>query len=241
MRIAVFSDVHSNLEALTAVLHEIRREAPDRVLFLGDAVGYGPDPNGCVERIFEAADVVVAGNHDFGVVDKTDISTYTPPAKVSLLWTRSVLTAQSRKRLLSMPLTAREDDLFLVHAAPRDPSAWDYVVEEAGASEQLDFFDGPVCFYGHTHRPTVFVCDGKKVTATQESLLTFHEKFRYIVNVGSVGQPRDGNPDAAYVLYDCREKSLSFHRVQYNFRITQEKMRAAQMPSFLIHRLTYGG
>jgi len=240
VRIAVFSDVHSNLEALTAVLDEIRRETPDRILFLGDAVGYGPDPNGCIERIFEAADVVVAGNHDSGVVDKTDISTYNPLAKESLLWTRSVLTAENRERLLSMPLTAREDDLFLVHASPRAPSAWDYIVEEAGASEQLDFFDGPICLYGHTHRPMTFESDGKKVTVTQERLLTFHKKFRYIVNVGSVGQPRDGDPDAAYVLYDRREKRLSFHRVQYNFRITQEKMRAVHMPSFLIHRLTYG-
>ncbi len=240
MSIAVFSDVHSNLEALTAVLNEIRKQAPDRVLFLGDAVGYGPDPNVCVERIFDAADVVIMGNHDAGVVDETDISNFNPLAKESLLWTRSVLTEENRKRLLSMTMTVREDELFLVHASPQTPTVWDYIIDEDGAAEQFDFFDAPICLYGHTHRPMAFEKDRKKVTVTQERLLTFHENFRYIVNVGSVGQPRDGDPDAAYVLYDRREKSLSFHRVQYNFRITQEKMRAAHMPSFLINRLTHG-
>ncbi len=240
MRIAIFSDVHSNLEALTAVLDAIRREAPDRILFLGDAVGYGPDPNACVERIFETADTVVMGNHDSGVVDEGDFSTLNPLAQEAVLWTRSVLTEANRKRLSNLPIMVREEDCFLVHAAPRNPLLWDYVVEETGAAEQLDFFDGPICLYGHTHRPMAFVWDGKKVTITQERLLTFHETFRYIVNVGSVGQPRDGDPDAAYVLYDRREKRLSFHRVSYNFRITQEKMRAVNMPSFFVNRLTYG-
>ncbi|NOY53261.1 MAG: metallophosphoesterase family protein [Deltaproteobacteria bacterium] len=240
MRVAVFSDVHSNLEALTVVLDAIRREAPDRILFAGDAVGYGPDPNACVERIFEAADVVVMGNHDSGVLNESDLSSFNPLAQEAIRWTRSVLTAANREKLSVMPMTVREEDLFLVHAAPRTPPDWDYVVEETGAAEQFGFFDTPICLCGHTHRPMTFVWDGEKVTITQERLLTFHETFRYIVNVGSVGQSRDGNPDAAYVLYDHREKSLSFHRVLYNFRITQEKMRAVNMPSFFVNRLTHG-
>jgi predicted phosphodiesterase len=240
LRIAFFSDVHSNLEALTAVQKEIRKQAPDRLFFLGDAVGYGPDPNACVEKIFEMSDVVVAGNHDHAAVDRTEIDYFNLFALEAILWTRSVLSDANRERILSMPLTVQEEDLFLVHASPDRPEEWDYIVNERAAGNAFSFFEEKVCLYGHTHLPMAFEDNGNKVLWRQESRLTFQETFRYIVNVGSVGQPRDGNPDAAYVILDSREKSLSFHRVPYNYRVTQEKMRAAQLPSFLIERLEDG-
>ncbi len=240
MRIAVFADVHGNLEALTAVLQDMATRAPERVLFLGDAVGYGPDPNACVEKIFEVADTVVAGNHDHGALELTSTAHFNPFAQGAILWTQNVLTGENRERLLSMPMTAREGELFLVHATPERPEAWAYLLYEEEARRQLKFFEEKACLYGHTHRSLGFVGDGNNVRLTTERLLTFQDQFRYIVNVGSVGQPRDSDPDAAYCLYDTREKVLSFHRVPYNYRITQEKMRAAGLPAFLIQRLQVG-
>ncbi len=240
MRIGVLADVHGNLEALTAVLEDMAARAPERVLFLGDAVGYGPDPNACVERIFEVAHTVVAGNHDQGAVGLISTAHFNPFAQTAILWTQSVLTGENRERLRSMPMTSRVGDLFLVHATPDRPDAWAYLLYEGEASRQFEFFDEKACLYGHTHRPIGFVEEENNVRRTTESLLTFQEQFRYIVNVGSVGQPRDGDPDAAYCLYDTREKVLSFHRVPYNYRITQDKMRAAGLPDFLIERLERG-
>ncbi len=240
MRIAVLADVHGNLEALTAVLEDLGAQAPERVLFLGDAVGYGPDPNACVEKIFEVADTAVAGNHDHGALELISTAYFNPFAQAAIRWTQTVLTKENRERLLSMPMTAREGDLLLVHATPERPEAWHYLLYDGEARRQFEFFDEKACLYGHTHRPIGFVGDGNNVRRATESLLTFQEQFRYIVNVGSVGQPRDSNPDAAYCLYDTREKVLSFQRVPYNYRITQEKMRAAGLPAFLIERLQRG-
>jgi predicted phosphodiesterase len=240
MRIAIFSDVHSNLEALTAVIREIENAAPDRVYFLGDAVGYGPDPNECVERIFEIADKFVAGNHDHGVVDRTDITHFNDFARQAVLWTRSVLTPVNRERILSMPFTDQEDDFFLVHASPDHPGNWSYVFTVLDSAHHFDFFEGKVCLIGHSHCPEVYIHDGNEIEKSKETMLTFRENYRYIVNIGSVGQPRDMNPDSVYVLYDSEERKLSYHRVQYNYRITQQKMRTANLPSFLIDRLASG-
>jgi len=240
VRIAIFSDVHSNLEALNAVLNEIRKRKPDRIFFLGDAVGYGADPNECMEKIFEVSDMIVAGNHDHAAVGLTDIDQFNPLAAEAILWTRSALTSENRDRLLSLPMTEREKDLFLVHASPDRPQEWSYISSMPDAAYHFDFFEGKICLVGHTHRPAAYFCDGNQFGEIQESVLTIEEKIRYIVNVGSVGQPRDRNPDAVYVLYDTEEEKISFVRVKYNFRITQDKMRAHHLPSFLIERLEYG-
>jgi diadenosine tetraphosphatase ApaH/serine/threonine PP2A family protein phosphatase len=240
MRTVFFSDVHSNLEALTAVMKEIENQAPDRILFLGDAVGYGPDPNECLERIFEISDKWVAGNHDHGAVDLTDISHYNHFARQALLWTRSMLTPENLEKILSMPFTEQEDDFFLVHASPDHPGDWSYIFTAPEAAHHFECFQGKVCLIGHSHRPEIYIHDGNEVEKSKERMLTFQENFRYIVNVGSVGQPRDMNPDAVYVLYDSEERTLSYKRVPYDYRITQEKMRAAHLPSFLIDRLASG-
>jgi predicted phosphodiesterase len=240
MLIAIYSDVHSNLEALNAVLHSFQVHKPDRILFLGDAVGYGPDPNECVEKIFEVSDKVVAGNHDHGAVGLTDIEHFNPFARKAILWNRSILTRENQEKIHSMPFIEKEGNLFLVHASPDRPEKWTYIFSSQDASRQFSSFEGPAAFIGHTHRPGVYSSQGNKMRELQESILTLQKGFRYIVNIGSVGQPRDGNPEAGYVLYDTEAKKLSFIRVQYNFRITQEKMRAGKLPDFLIERLENG-
>jgi len=240
VRIAIFSDVHANLEALNAVLREILHRKPDRILFLGDAVGYGPEPDECVERIFQVADRIVAGNHDQAVAGLTDIDCFNPEARQAVLWTRSELKSENLRRLSAPPLTAQEESLFLVHATPRHPEAWSYLASAGTVQSQFSAFGDPICLVGHTHRPAVFRNDGKQLLSPKESLLTFQENFRYIVNVGSVGQPRDRNPDAAYALYDTRARTFLLRRVPYRYSVTQEKMRAAHLPSFLVDRLAWG-
>lgn len=240
MKIAILSDIHSNLEALESVLKEIDQVKPDRIFFLGDAVGYGPDPNACVEKIFDTSDKVIAGNHDHGVLGLTDIECFNPFARQAILWNRSILTRENTERLSSMPLTAQEDDLFLVHATPEKPEEWGYIYSPQDTELQYEYFQSSACFIGHTHSPSLYFSDGDEFGETRETVLTFREGFRYIVNVGSVGQPRDRNPDAGYVLFDTETKKLSFNRVRYNFRITQEKMRAVNLPEYLINRLESG-
>ncbi|MDX1765045.1 MAG: metallophosphoesterase family protein [bacterium] len=240
MLVAFYSDVHSNLEALTAVLDDMGRHRPDQILFGGDAVGYGPNPNECLERIFAVSHAMVAGNHDHAAADLFDSALFNPFARDAILWTRSVLTPENRRRIASMPLTASTKEVFVVHGSPEAPGDWDYLHSAADAAHQFEFFTEKLCVVGHTHRPAIYMKDGEKIVKGPESMLTFEERFRYIVNVGSVGQPRDGNRDALYALYETGERTLSFHRVAYDYRATQEKMRAAHLPSFLIDRLESG-
>lgn len=240
MLIALYSDVHSNLEALTAVLEAMERHKPDRILFGGDAVGYGPNPNECLDRIFEVSHGMVAGNHDHAAAGLFDPEHFNPFAREAILWTRDALTPENHRRIKSMPLTATTEGVFVVHASPEAPGNWFYLNSVYDATHQFEFFTETLCVVGHTHRPAIFALDGEKIVKRPESMLTFEERFRYIVNVGSVGQPRDGNPDAMYALYETGEETLSFHRVAYDYRATQEKMRAAHLPSFLIDRLESG-
>jgi diadenosine tetraphosphatase ApaH/serine/threonine PP2A family protein phosphatase len=232
--------VHSNLEALTAVLEAIDGHKPDRLFFVGDAVGYGPNPNECIDKIYEVSDCIVAGNHDHAAVGLFDIGFFNPFAAHAIRWTQSVLSNENRERLLAMPLARNEDGCFIVHASPDRPEHWSYLYYAAEAAYQFEFFEETVCLVGHTHRPAIYVNDGGNVFSVQERMLTFQKGFRYIVNVGSVGQPRDGNPDATFAVYDRGEEILSFHRVSYDYRATQEKMRAAHLPSFLVDRLESG-
>lgn len=240
MLIALFADVHSNLEALTAVLEALERHKPDRILFGGDAVGYGPNPNECLDRIFEVSHGMVAGNHDHAAAGLFDPDHFNPFAREAILWTRAVLTPENHRRIASMPLTMSTEGVFVVHASPEAPGDWFYLDAAHAAAHQFEFFTENLCVVGHTHRPAIFAHDGEKVVKGPESMLTFEERFRYIVNVGSVGQPRDGNPDAMYALYETGGKTLSIHRAAYDYRATQEKMRAAHLPSFLIDRLESG-
>ena len=240
MRIALFSDVHGNLEALEAVLADMEALRPDRVLFLGDAVGYGPDPGPCLERILDRAHAAVAGNHDWAVAGRTPLEAFHDLAREAILWTRAVLGARERDLLAGLPLTADEHGIFLAHASPAAPGAWEYVFGPADAALQFPAFAGAFCAVGHTHRPRAFSLEEGRVREHRESVLTMREGIRYIVDVGSVGQPRDRNPDAAYAVYDSEERRLSFRRIRYDVGSTQEKMRAARLPAFLIERLAYG-
>ena len=237
---AVISDVHANLEALYAVLRDIEKEKVDAILFLGDSVGYGPDPNACTEILRERARILLAGNHDRAAVGMSDFTFFNPAAKAAIKWTIKVLSERNIEFLRSLPLTEEltENSIYLVHATPEEPGQWHYLTNEYNARVNFKYFDERICFLGHSHIPFIVeLSSGGKITF-HYSQTEIDESSRYIVNAGSVGQPRDGDPDAAYVLF--MENSMEIRRVSYDIVLTQNKMEKAGLPGRLIYRLSAG-
>jgi predicted phosphodiesterase len=254
MRCAIVSDVHGNLDALEAVLADATQQgAVDELWCLGDLVGYGPQPNECVALLRERGARCVAGNHDWAAIGKMDTADFNPEATEAALWTGQQLTAENRVYLDALPdqlLAGASSEFTLVHGSPREP-IWEYLTHVSVARLNFDYFHTPYCLVGHTHVPLVFqrpladekVPQYRTVVPSSISPLRLGQ-HRLIVNPGSVGQPRDGNPHAAYMVYESgvgeTSGTLSMRRVEYPVAAVQEKMRAAQLPSRLILRLTYG-
>jgi diadenosine tetraphosphatase ApaH/serine/threonine PP2A family protein phosphatase len=239
MRYAIISDIHSNLEALQAVIEDIESQAVDQVLCLGDVVGYGADPNECVRLVRDLAAEIVAGNHDHAAVGMTDISYFNPHAKRAVSWTAKALTLEHARFFCKLPYTLTVDDLFLVHATPSDPPAWNYLLTAGMAEAEFAEFEEPICLIGHSHQPLIFSTDGGTLPWRGEKLSCSADQ-KYIVNVGSVGQPRDGDPRACYALVDASEKTLALRRVSYDVRAAQRKILQAGLPPVLAVRLANG-
>jgi predicted phosphodiesterase len=239
MRFAVISDVHANLEALDRVLEETGREGIDTILFLGDIVGYGPDPNTCLELIKERAEIIIAGNHDRAAVDLADARYFNPYAKAAIAWTYEVLSDDNRRFISGLPLIQEvHDDILLVHATPREPEKWHYLMTTGDALLNFECFRNKICFIGHSHIPVIIELTAPGKIVYHSDHVNISEGSKYIVNAGSVGQPRDGNPDAAYaVLHD---NTIEIKRVSYDIVSTKKKMQDAGLPRFLIERLSRG-
>ncbi|UCE72492.1 MAG: metallophosphoesterase family protein [Nitrospiraceae bacterium] len=237
---AIISDVHANLEALNAVLQAGEKENVDELLFLGDCVGYGPDPNLCIEMLYTSAGILLAGNHDRGAVGLTDISSFNPHARLALNWTSDTLTDHNKTVLKELPLIASvaEGDLLLVHASPYEPEHWHYITNEFNAFTAFRFFQERICVVGHSHRPLIAEQSVEGSITLHPERVTLNDRGRYLVNVGSVGQPRDGNPDAAYAIF--RENTITIKRVPYDIVVTQKKMKKAGLSEYLINRLAAG-
>jgi len=239
----IFSDVHGNLEALTVVLAQIDVYKPDKVICLGDVVGYGPNPNECVQHVNEVAQITIMGNHDHAVLGLTDIAYFNQYAKFAVLWTRQVLTDDNLRILQQYPFRASEKDLLFVHSTPLHPERWDYIFNPLEGQYYLQHLDERICFIGHSHQPLFFEKDptGQIIFDRRLSFtLPIQDDCKYIINVGSVGQPRDGNPDVAYAIYDTEAKSVEVKRLPYDLALTQKKMEDIGLPTFLIDRLAYG-
>jgi predicted phosphodiesterase len=241
MRYAVISDIHGNVEALGAVLADIEAQRVDEVVCLGDIVGYGADPNECVEAVRGAATKVVAGNHDWAAVDKLGLEYFNDAARRAAEWTGGVLAEENRRYLLERPLTALAgDDVFLVHSSPRSPDQWMYVFHPGQAARDFGAFSQSICFIGHTHQPAVFTDGGGFHLGESLADFSLGVGTRYIVNVGSVGQPRDGNPKAAYCIYDSEAQVLRLRRVEYDVVLSSEKIVQNGLPKSLAERLPLG-
>jgi len=240
LRYAIFSDVHANLEAFEAVLKDARRERADRFISLGDIVGYGPNPNECIKLTHKFACLSLAGNHDWIVLNLREIACLNPYAQQALLWSKENLTPARLDYLQSLPLFAQIDNLYLVHASPEQPVNWDYIRSLEDAKLNFKCFKGQICLVGHSHLPKIVVEDGTTYWIHSSSEIAIEEGKRYIINVGSVGQPRDGNVKACYALYNTVTNCFQLRRVSYDLVTTQEKMLLAGLPYCLAARLALG-
>jgi diadenosine tetraphosphatase ApaH/serine/threonine PP2A family protein phosphatase len=242
MRYLVISDVHSNFPALQSVL----MDAPDHdeVLCLGDLVGYGPNPNECVDRVRDLALTCIAGNHDWGAIGQADLSVFNRDARRALIWTQNQMAPSVRSFLEGLePRLDMEGPLLLSHGSPRDP-IWEYMVDVGTATVNFRRFDFQVGLVGHSHVPTIFEMPdpnarARLLSADLAEPLDLAGR-RLILNPGSVGQPRDRDPRASYAMLDTDAMTWTFRRVEYPVEITQERMRAADLPVRLINRLSIG-
>jgi len=241
MKVALLSDIHSNLEAFQAVQASLAAYQAEEIIFLGDIVGYGADPNECIALLRNLADCSIAGNHDFAAVGKTDIQYFNPLAGEAIVWTQNKLGTENARFLSSLPLHVVRHGFFCVHSTPMHPQLWDYIVTIKDAGVSFDNFTGPLCFVGHSHHPAIFIEDSSgERSAASGSAITLENDNRYIINIGSVGQPRDGNPLASYGLYDTETKKYRLIRVAYDIAAAQQKIVDAGLPLFLAARLALG-
>jgi len=239
MRIAVLSDIHSNLVALDAVL--AAAGPVDAIWQLGDVVGYGPEPDAVVARLRDRGAIGVRGNHDAAACGGSEIDWFNPDARRAMEWTRAAIGPESVAWLRALPDRLSAAGADLVHGSPREP-LWEYVTSVPLARANLALLEQPIGLHGHTHIPVAFVEDDGRIDVVEPhdgSTLALRGR-RALLNPGSVGQPRDGDPRAAYALVDPEAGSISWHRVQYDIDAVQAAMRAAGLPPSLAARLSYG-
>ena len=240
MRYIILSDIHGNLEALTAVLERAEELKPDGYICLGDIVGYGASPEEVVERVRRLNPVAVLGNHDSAVLNEREAFTFNRQARDGVSWTRAHISEESRQYLESLPLIRRLDSVFCVHASPSKPEEWTYLLSAAAAVEHFAAFDEQVCLIGHSHCPLIV-----KMTEYGPSELKGPTEWlapdgRYIINVGSVGQPRDGDPRAAFGLLDLNDGVVTLLRARYDTAAARRRIISAGLPATLGDRLLDG-
>jgi predicted phosphodiesterase len=232
MRIGIFSDVHANLPALEAVLKALSEAHVDVMYCLGDTVGYGPFPNECVDLVRQHCAVVLKGNHDSGLIGETPIEDFNQYGLAAIQWSQGHVTDERKEYLRSLPLMDVRDSITLAHASPLQPGEWMYVLTLRSAKENFTAFSTELCFIGHTHVPVII---NENLTVDAE-----RKPGRSIINVGSVGQPRDGNPDAAYAVFDTQTGEYKFHRISYDIKKTASAIKKAGLPDYLAKRLYQG-
>lgn len=246
MLTALFADVHANLTALEACLRHARERGAQRFVFLGDLVGYGPDPGQVLDVIRGIPGaIVVKGNHDEAIEVEPKNRDLNDLAYAVVAWTRTRLSAEQRGFLASLPLIVRDDEQCFVHASADGPERWEYVRDAAAAQRSLDAAGCPYVFCGHVHDPALyFTTPAGKTTVfapTPGSPVPTPRRRRWLAIVGSAGQPRDGNPMAAYALFDRANEAMTFFRVSYDHTATVAGIRAAGLPELLAERLERGG
>ncbi len=237
---AILSDIHGNLEALNAVLQDLEQVKPASVQCLGDFVGYGASPNECIALLRPRIEHAVVGNHDLAACGRLQLNHFNPSAAAAAQWTDSALTPEHRHYLLELPFAVEWRNTLLVHASPHDPESWHYVLSAEMAADEMKAYSQSLCFIGHSHFPGAFESNGGRVLYSRAPDLLLEEGRQYLVNVGSIGQPRDGDPRAAYLLYDEAARTLRHVRLEYDVRGAMQRILDAGLPRFLAERLLWG-
>lgn len=241
MRYGVISDIHSNLEAMEAVMHAMSGKSIDAYLFLGDIVGYGADPRETI-RAVRSLDpcMCVAGNHDRGATGLLDPENFNEYAKEAILWTRNTLKQGDIDYLNSLRLLHEEKDFTLVHGSLEEPAEFNYVLEKDDARLTIQRMQTRLCFVGHSHKAGTFYSDGVTVAYTADRKIKLEGRNKYVVNAGSVGQPRDGDARAAFIVYDTKEDTIEIHRIGYDIESAGRKILKAGLPEISALRLSQG-
>jgi predicted phosphodiesterase len=239
VRVAVLSDIHGNLHALDAVLESVAADAPDAVWCLGDLVGYGPRPNRCCSLVAERADVCLIGNHDLGALGRLDLGDFAPDAAESARWTASVLEDERRSWLESLQPSGEREGVALYHASARDP-VWEYVLSPEAAAASLALAKTALVLVGHSHLALRYGSEQQVLALCEDGTSVDVARETWLLNPGSVGQPRDGDPRAAWLLLDLDERRAWYRRVAYPVEQTQAEIRERDLPEALAERLGQG-
>jgi predicted phosphodiesterase len=241
MRYFILGDIHSNLEALEAVIAASKNEQIDQYLCIGDVVGYAANPKECIAKLKLLGAIVVAGNHDWASVDLFSKEYFNPQALEAVFWTRRNLDDECKNFLETLKLTFENRDLTLVHGTLDSPQDFNYLTDGYIAEETFRRMKPNICFLGHTHTAGIFIKDNQeRIHYRQDSAWDINLNEKYIINVGSVGQPRDGNPQAAYCIYDTAKSTVEIKRIDYDTETTRKKIIDVGLPKFLGDRLLLG-
>jgi predicted phosphodiesterase len=240
MRIAIFSDIHANLEALEAVLRDAEEQKCTHFVCLGDVVGYNANPHECLLRVQEMDCPIVKGNHDEQAAELESSRDFNELAEHAIEWTRDHLTDEDKQWLRDLRLQRQVRDFTIVHATLDTPAQWGYVFNNLDAAASFTYQHTPVCFFGHTHVPMAFIREEAGVQRTRVDQLRIDATKKYFINVGSVGQPRDGDWRAAYCVYHADNECVEQRRVKYDLPTAQQKIVDAGLPHLLAERLGIG-
>ena len=239
MKIAIFSDIHANLEALEAVLADTKNQGCTDYVCLGDVVGYNADPVACLNIIRDMGCPIVKGNHDFDSGNDTPLDQMNDLAANSLKWTRQQLSVDQRKWLSRLRMVRQVQDFTIVHSTLDQPTSWNYVTNRHDAMSNFSYQISPVCFYGHTHLPITYY-KHEQAGSLPPTTVPINDGVKYFINPGAVGQPRDGDWRASYCIYDLETKVVTFRRVAYDLVKAQNKIIMAGLHPFLAQRLANG-
>ena len=239
MKYVIFGDIHANLEAFEAVLADAEQQGCTDYVCTGDIVGYAADPNECLRIVRDMNCPVVKGNHDEEAILNTSLEGLNPLAKQAMEWTRAQLNEDEGNFLTNMKLVRQVADFTIVHATLDTPGSWTYVTNKFDAMASFSYQFTQLCFYGHTHTPRIYV-RGDSIEPLEEMEVNLEMGRKYFINVGSTGQPRDGDWRASYAVYDAENQNVEIRRLDYNIRKAQDKIIDAGLPEMLAHRLSLG-
>ncbi len=242
MRYGIVSDIHSNIDALSEVLTILKKSSIDQYLCLGDIIDYGADPSPCVELVKSLNPIAVVGNHEWAFFHPEIIDSFNKYAKKSIVWTVAQVSVSQKKYLNSLPLTQEKENFILVHSSLEEPEKFNYVFSLRDLQMNFQLLKKKICFFGHSHIPGIYVYnpEERKVEILPETEVKFENGKKYLVNVGSVGQPRDRNPAASFAIYDTEKEIFGIKRCFYDVKKAQEKIIRTGLPQFLAKRLALG-
>lgn len=238
MKVIIISDIHGNLEALNKVLEYIDKlEGEKRIVCLGDIVGYGPNPEECFKIVESLTDNICLGNHEDATMNTDYDYQITTPAREAIRWTRKILEEETKEAIKRLPLKIVEDNILYVHASPDNPRQWNYISNTGDAYSSLIEMEHSLCFVGHSHHPGIYSYHSKQENSNKAAL---SKDDKTIINVGSVGQPRDGSPKLSFAVFDDDKWEVEIIRLEYDYHKTMAKIEEANLPHSLAERLAIG-